>query len=426
MTRPLIATLAVVVISGSLAQVVQSAPGQGAGSGAEAGRRFDQDSAKAEKNQSAEAPAEVQTGRARLPKLVEPGAGDEEMVSNGPAPPYETMRAHLRTTVGNRVFELHEPISWIGSLTGTQCAAELALTKEQATQISRFDRLARRVLIRLANEALTFLDQRPQVRRQSFQRNEQLERDVREHAQAIVPLGFLTTSQAALLRQWRCRTLGINALQDADIVRYLRLTNEQRKELGRRFARVEANARTRMTHRFPSGPEGSREFEAQEAADRQMIWEVLDPVQAADWGEVTDQEIIPSGPNDSRNSRQLTAAQKRRLEETEAEAKQFKMRPPSRIFQALIDPATATHLKLTNEQTEMLKELDEIVRDTLVSLALRGANAAATAKGARAKRREQTAVEQRRSLVEHCEQVALLGVLSGAQTERLKNILDQK
>ncbi len=259
-----------------------------------------------------------------------------------------------------RIRGTDEPLRWIGGLLHSQTAASLRLAKEQLTQISLLDDLTRRVQVRIARDALGFLDKPRNVRRKLYKSNEDLAEQILGHAEAMVPGGLLTSSQTALLRKWRWASLQIYALRDEEIARYLRLTKEQRKELTKRYAQISANEAARMPFMFSTASDAPARVSALLEADKQLIWDVLDPFQQARWASALSENLVPSGPPSP--AKGATAAQKHRLEEVEDAAERVKKKPPSEIFRSLSDPAILARLTVSEEQVRMINDLDQITR----------------------------------------------------------------
>ena len=207
-----------------------------------------------------------------------------------------TVCAELENSIFMRIRGTDEPLRWIGGLLHSQTAASLRLAKEQLTQISLLDDLTRRVQVRIARDALGFLDKPRDVRRKLYKSNEDLAEQILGHAEAMVPGGLLTSSQTALLRKWRWASLQIYALRDEEISLYLRLTKEQRKELTKRYAN-HANEAARMPFMFSTASDAPARVSALLEADKQLIWDVLDPFQQVRSGLGPEREPRTLGPS---------------------------------------------------------------------------------------------------------------------------------
>ncbi len=375
-------------------------------------------------NSKAKLPPGIQPGSGTRPDATKPRTDNEEMVPNGPARPYMTVRAKMENEIFCRVHELEEPLRWLGSLAHSETAATMRLTKEQIAQITRLDELTRKTQGRIAREALAFLDKPPALRRDLYKRNEALEKEVVGHAEAMVPSGLLTSSQVALLRKWRWSALGTHAFRDEDVARFLRLTKEQKKELAVRYARVDENVAARMPLMFSTARDAPARVTVLESADKQLIWEVLDPLQEAQWIEALSADVVPSGVPSSATV--TTNSQKRRLAELEMEVARVRKEAPSKIFGALADPAIRVRLATTEEQIHLLDELDKVARAGRGFIILSRGASATSAKGAKTRRQEEAASDQAATFIRHAERIAVAGILTSDQGEQLKGILERK
>jgi predicted RNA binding protein with dsRBD fold (UPF0201 family) len=317
--------------------------------------------------------------------------------------------------VGEAEMQRNTPIRLIGSLTRDRYwTSVLPLTEEQKKVILALNHLVNegRYQTRLADAAAVTADptRREQLLLQSWDR--QLE--AIRHAIRLVSLGLLTEEQAAFVIQRDVALNGLSALYaDKNLVELIGLRADQRLKLDEAKAEATANANKLMTLAFQTDPQSVKEYKIaiddQKRVNDAAVRRIFTPDQMEKWNQLTAKRSLPAKPPDATRSA-LSGAEV-------AGAHILDLSP---IFHALA--AHANVVGLSADQKTLLKDLEDVTREGYVWIGRRDLEGSPGHEDA-GKSRDDGISRIRSEFVKHAEQVALLGILSERQAEKLQVVM---
>jgi hypothetical protein len=320
--------------------------------------------------------------------------------------------------VGEAKMQRNMPIRQIGSLTRDRYwTPVLPLTEEQKKVILALDHLVNegRYQTRLADAAAVTAD--PSLREQLLPRSWDRQLEAIRHAIRLVSLGLLTEEQAGFVIQHDVALNGLGALYaDKNVVELIGLRADQRLKLDELKAKATANANSLMTLAFQTDPQSVKEYKIaiddQKRENDAAIKRIFTPDQMEKWNQLTAKRSLPAKPPDATRSA-LSGAEVAGVHILEL----------SPIFHALAAHANA--LGLSADQTTLLKDLEDVTREGYVWIGRRDLEGSSGREDA-GKNRADRISRIRSEFVQHAEQVALLGILSERQAEKLQVVMREK
>ncbi len=323
--------------------------------------------------------------------------------------------------VGEAEMQRNTPIRCIGSLTRDRYwTSVLPLTEEQQKVIMALNHLVNegRYQTRLTDAAAAATadpTRREQLLAQSW--DKQLE--AIRHAIRLVSLGLLTEEQAAFVIQRDVELNGLSALYaDKNLVELIGLSADQKLKLeeAKAKAKATANANTLMILAFKTDPKSVKEYniaiDHQKRVNDDAVRKILTPDQMAKWNQLTAKRSLPAKPPNATRSA-LSGA----------EAAGVHILDLSPIFHALAAQASA--LGLSADQKTHLKDLEDVTREGYVWIGRRNLEGSSGPEDAGENRADRIS-RIRSEFVKHAEQVALLGILSERQAEKLQVVMREK
>jgi predicted RNA binding protein with dsRBD fold (UPF0201 family) len=327
----------------------------------------------------------------------------------------EQNRQLQQELVGEAKMQRNTPIRLIGSLTRDRYwTSVLPLTEEQQKVIMALNHLVNegRYQTRLADAAAVTADptRREQLLLQSWDR--QLE--AIRHAIRLVSLGLLTEEQAAFVLQRDVALNGLSALYaDKNLVELIGLRADQRLKLDEAKAEATANANKLMTLAFQTDPQSVKEYKIaiddQKRVNDAAVRRIFTPDQMEKWNQLTAKRSLPAKPPNATRSA-LSGA----------EVAGVHILDLSPIFHDLA--AHANVVGLSADQKTLLKDLEDVTREGYVWIGRRDLEGSPGHEDA-GKSRDDGISRIRSEFVKHAEQVALLGILSERQAEKLQVVM---
>ena len=268
---------------------------------------------------------------------------------------------------------------------------------------------------RLTDAAAATAD--PTRREQLLARSWDRQLEAIRHAIRLVSLGLLTEEQAAFVIQHDVELNGLSALYaDKNLVELIGLSADQQLKLDEAKAKATENANTLMTLAFKTDPQSAKEYniaiDHQKRVNDDAVRKILTPDQMAKWNELTAKRSLPAKPPNATRSA-LSGA----------EVAGVHILDLSPIFHALAAQANA--LGLSADQKTLLKDLEDVIREGYVWIGRRNLEGSSGPEDA-GKNRADRISRIRSEFVKHAEQVALLGILSERQAEKLQVVMRDK
>lgn len=288
----------------------------------------------------------------------------------------------------------------IGTLTSHRYWTEiLSLAEAQASAITKLDVLVTTAdtMARYANADYLDLGGAPDSYREYLANGEQRRHDALHHAQRMVAIGLLTSPQAALVIQRVLSGRKLEALYDQNVQELLKMTKSQRAMLAglaedTRIKYSRLNAFTLDPHEQKKNAEKGSQIKRE--YDR-AIASVLTPAQRETWSRLAAERPLPAGPPDLRDLSDVNSAI-------------AGLRRRSSVFRFIDQDAG---LALSAKQARLLKGLEEITCQGLLWIGQESPDF-------REKRRAEFTM--------HAEEVALQGILTQEQEDKVREALAKK
>jgi hypothetical protein len=227
----------------------------------------------------------------------------------------------------------------------------------------------------------------------------------------MVKLGLLTAPQAALVVQRRMTRFPTISLSDEFVQELLGMTNAQKEELAQVW--VEAKSRKARLNLMAVDPQeleqSSDSLQEIEQWTDAAVLAIRTPKQRKIWDQLTAERTLPPEPPD------LPVL-------TEAEAARITIEELSPIFRAVAETTDA--IELSDEQKRLLKDLKDVTRLGLFWISQRDGEAPFPP-GISDGEQGNPITETRAKFLKHAEQVALLGILTQQQAEKVQEAVKE-
>ncbi len=292
--------------------------------------------------------------------------------------------------------------SLIGGLVeNTWWSKSLPLAPAQASAIKKLDVLVRDAGDQTLLVGADYLDTNPPDYEEFVARVNKRLLETMRHAERMASLGLLTEPQAAFVMQRRLS--GDNhlyELRDKNVQELLGMTASQNKELDK--IGEAANRREALLNLWSVEPVEQEYVGTVMAANEIRMnaeaLNVLTPSQRETWSRLTAARTLPAKPPEL-------------LAPSEVEAARIKIEEVSPVFHVLAKKAEA--FELSDPQKKLLNRLEETTRQGLFWISLRNPKNGA-----------KTPADQASSeFIKQAEQVALFGILTEKQAERVESAM---
>ena len=197
----------------------------------------------------------------------------------------QKLRCDAANVDGTPPSKVFHRLNWTTKFQRTRLHEFIKLTPEQQKMLQDLEGVTRaslRLSVLRESAYLDSLNHRPAHLDRRMNQSELKRKEIVAHAEKIALMGILDDQQAELVKRliWKSNREG--SFEDDELAARLRLTREQRQEIGRRMAEYKraggppdiiAMPGTELAEKVDS------EWRARVSAARQSLWDVLDPSQ---------------------------------------------------------------------------------------------------------------------------------------------------
>jgi hypothetical protein len=308
-----------------------------------------------------------------------------------------------------------EEIGMIGNLAKNEFGNVLQLTEKQKFALRELNDLASEARVQSLSAEAEPYDGDPARRRRDIARRDGRRAQSITHAQRLVTAGLLTEEQAAYMVQ---NTLNgdfeWNYVYEGSIQELIAVTPSQQRglaQVGKDIANEETAKALPVA--FSRDPQDGELFKniGKESLRRQEleVRKILTPVQLEKWGGLTATRRPPAAP--PRSTRESPS---------DAEEAAVVIEDMSPTFRALAERGNA--LGLNSDQTKLLERLKVVTRLGLIWI--RRERLEAKSKGVQdSPKSDSPFAHVPEDFVKHAEQVALCGILTEQQAEKVGDLI---